>query len=188
MEYSLVRDDIQNGDVLAFGYVRNSFFSQLISLWTRSRISHVGIAIRFYGRLCVIEALEGRGVRVFPVSNLLREGRKIYWYQIKIPRSLRRFEMCEYGLAQWGERYASPWQFIRSFSVFTKWVCDRLKIKRDTNKDRFFCSEFVVNCLLAVGINVDTDPAEMSPADVIELPCLIQRGILEWTGSSRPPS
>ena len=79
MDYSLVRDDIQNGDVLAFGYVRNSFFSQLISLWTRSRVSHVGIAIRFYGRLCVIEALEGRGVRVFPLSKLLRDGRKIYW-------------------------------------------------------------------------------------------------------------
>ena len=188
MEYSLVRDDIQNGDVLAFGYVRNSFFSQLISLWTRSRISHVGIAIRFYGRLCVIEALEGRGVRVFPVSNLLREGRKIYWYQIRIPRSLRRFEMCQYGLSHWGERYASPWQFIRSFSVLTKWICDRLKIKRDTNEERFFCSEFVVNCLQAIDIDVDADPAEMSPADVIELPCLLQRGILEWTGSSKPPS
>ena len=96
--------------------------------------------------------------------------------------------MCEYGLSHWGERYASPWQFVRSFSVLTKWVCDRLKIKRDTNEKRFFCSEFVVNCLIAVGLDVEDDPARMSPADVIELPCLLQRGILEWTGSSRRPS
>jgi len=187
MDYSRVRDDIQNGDVLAFGYVRYSLFSQLIRLWTRSSISHVGIAVRFYGRLCVIEALEGRGVRVFPVSTLLAKGRKIVWYKTVIPQKLSRFEICQYGLSHWGKRYASPWQFIRSFSVLTKWICDKLKIKRDTNDERFFCSEFVVNCLLAVKLDVAGDPAEMSPADVIELPCLLKRGVLEWTGSSKRP-
>ena len=187
MNYSRVRDDIQNGDVLAFGYVRYSLFSQLIRLWTRSSISHVGIAVRFYGRLCVIEALEGRGVRVFPVSTLLAKGRKIVWYKTVIPQKLSRFEICQYGLSHWGKRYASPWQFIRSFSVLTKWICDKLKIKRDTNDERFFCSEFVVNCLLSVKLDITDDPAEMSPADVIALPCLLKRGVLEWTGSSKRP-
>lgn len=188
MDYSLIRDDIQNGDVLAFGYVRRSFFSQLISLVTRSRISHVGIAIRFYNRLCVIEALEGRGVRVFPISTLLKQGRKIVWYQTRVPVGVKRFEICESALRHWGKRYASPWQFLRSFSLLTKRICDRLGIQVDTNEERFFCSEFVVDCLSGAGIQIDADAAEMSPADVIELPCLLARGTLEWTGSSTQPS
>ena len=157
MDYSLIRDDINNGDVLAFGYVRTSIFSQLISLVTRSRISHVGIAIRFYGRLCVIEALEGHGVRVFPISTLLREGRKIWWYQLRFPHSkLRRFELCEFALRHWGKR--------------------------------FFCSEFVVSALKHAGVEIEVDAASMSPADVIELPCILQRGVLEWTTDSKQPS
>ena len=189
MDYSLVRDDINNGDVLAFGYVRTSIFSQLISLVTRSRISHVGIAIRFYGRLCVSEALEGHGVRVFPISTLLREGRKIWWYQLRFPHSkLRRFELCEFALRHWGKRYASPWQFVRTFSLVTRRICDLLKIKRDTNEDRFFCSEFVVSALKHAGVEIEVDAASMSPADVIELPCILQRGVLEWTTDSKRPS
>ena len=184
MDYSLVRDDIQNGAVLAFGYIRKSFFSQLISLVTRSRISHVGIVIRFYKRLCVIEALEGRGVRVFPISMLLKKGRKIVWYQTRIPVGLERFSICEYAMKHWGKRYASPWQFVRSFSLLTKRICDRLGIQVDTNEERFFCSEFVVDCLSESGLEINAVAAEMSPADVIELPCLLQRGVLEWTGSS----
>jgi uncharacterized protein YycO len=188
MEYSLVRDGLRNGDVLAFRYDPKSFFSQLISFRTRSRISHVGILVRFYDRLCVVEALEGRGVRVFPVSTLLKQGRTLVWYQTTLPVNLNRFAICNAALSHWGQRYASPWQFVRSFGLLTRWICDRLKIKRDTNKERFFCSEFVVTCLQEAGIDIDADPATMSPGDVIELPCLIQRGVLEWTGSSKPPS
>lgn len=188
MEYSLVRSGIQNGDVLAFRYDPKSFFSQLISFRTRSRISHVGICVRFYDRLCVVEALEGRGVRVFPVSTILKKGRTLVWYQTVVPISINRFDVSEAALSHWGQKYASPWQFVRSFGLLTRWICDRLKIKRDTNDKRFFCSEFVVTCLQEAGIEINEDPAMMSPADVIELPCIIQRGVLEWTGSSRQPS
>ncbi len=42
MRYTDTRDLINDGDVLAFRGTR--LFSRLIKLWTRSRVSHVGVA------------------------------------------------------------------------------------------------------------------------------------------------
>lgn len=188
MDYSVVRTGIEEGDVLAFHFDPGSIFSQLISFRTRSRVSHVGFAVKVHGRVCVIEAIEGRGVRVFPLSMVLKQGRKVDWYHTDVPRTSWRWTISNEALSHWGRKYASPWQFVRSFGLVTRWVCDRLGVARDTNDKRFFCSEFVVSCLKRSGIMIDGDSALMSPGDVIELPCLVRRGTLEWITNSKQKS
>ena len=185
MDYKKVRSRIANGDVLAFHYSRTSLFSQLISLRTRSRISHVGMVMRVNGRVAVIEALEGAGVRVYPVSKILSSGRKLEWYALR--PGLDRREIVHEALGHWGQKYASPWQFVRSFSWLTKWCLDKWDIRNDISTKRFFCSEFVAHCLKAGGLEDDTAPSLMAPADICELECLERKGKLGWTNSGSAP-
>jgi len=186
IDYRKARSKIANGDVIAFHYARRSLFSQLISLWTRSRISHVGLVMRVNGRVAVIEALEGWGVRVYPISRILSSGRQIEWYALR--PGVDRREIVHEALAHWGQRYASPWQFIRSFSVLTKWTLDKWGIRNDISTKRFFCSEFVAHCLKAGGLEDDTAPSLMAPADICELDCLERKGKLVWKNSGSAPA
>ena len=178
MRYQDHRPLIQDGDVVAFQVARWSLFSQVISIWTRSKFSHVGIVMWVRGRLAGIEALEGVGVRIHPLSHLVRT-RRINWFQIT-DDNIDREKITTAALSRWGARYASPWQFIRSFSVVTTWVCDRLGVQYDTNPDRFFCSEYVMHCLQQAGYEGDsTTVSRATPDDITRLTCLQHRGLLQ---------
>ena len=176
IDYPSAREDIKDGDVLAFRLVSRSLFSQLISIVTRSRVTHVGLAVWYRDRLCVLEALEGKGVRLHPLSMLLATGRDIDWYQLDAHDN-RRMVIISRAFTHWGKRYASPLQFLRSWGVITSALCNWLHIPIDTNGDRFFCSEFIAH----VFGDVD-DAAKRSPQDIIERTDLRRRGPLKWTG------
>ena len=187
MKYTAARDLIQDGDVLAFRGTR--LFSRLIKLWTRSRVSHVGIACWMHGRLTVVEALEPGGVRVYPLSRYVGRGCEVDWYQVDQPATdvmthgaLDRQEIVAFALSKWGLRYASPWQFLRSWGWLSRMIAERRGLPADTNPERFFCSELALDALRAGGYQgegYEKPAAETSPADVIELPCLRRRGRLE---------
>ena len=187
MKYTDARDLIQDGDVLAFRGTR--LFSRLIKLWTRSRVSHVGIACWMHDRLTVVEALEGVGVRVYPLSRYVGRGCDVDWYQVDQSANdvlahgaLDRRAVVAFALSKWGLRYASPWQFLRSWGWLSRRVSESRGLPVDTNPDRFFCSELALDALRAGGYRgegYDKAAAETSPADVIELPCLRRRGRLE---------
>ena len=178
MNYQQHRSNIQQGDVVAFQFAPWSIFSQVISIWTRSKFSHVGIVMKVHGRLAVIEALEGVGVRIHPLSRLIKT-RKIHWFQVT-DDNIDRDEITRSALTRWGCKYASPWQFIRSFSLVTSWLCDRLGVDRDTNPNRFFCSEYVMHCLHQAGYQGDSPAhANTTPDDITRLPCLQHQGLLE---------
>jgi hypothetical protein len=180
IDYKVARDQIKDGDVLAFRLDRLSIFSQLISLVTRSRVTHVGFAVRYRNRLCVLEALEGKGVRLHPVSIIIATGRDVDWYQLQAADN-KRMVVVARAFNHWGKRYASPLQFLRSWGVITSALCDWLRIPIDTNEQRFFCSEFVHRCLKPKSI----EAAKMAPADIIELPELKRMGTLKWTGDMK---
>ena len=187
MKYAAARDLIQDGDVLAFRGTR--LFSRLIKLWTRSRVSHVGVACWMHGRLTVIEALEPGGVRVYPLSRYVSRGHDVDWYQVNQPTTdvlshgaLDRQKIVSFALSKWGLRYASPWQFFRSWGWLSRKIAERRGLPADTNPERFFCSELALDALRAggyQGVGYDKPSAETSPADVIELPCVRRRGRLE---------
>lgn len=65
--YKLVRADIKSGDLLA--WEGRSIFSLAIRLWTRSTVTHVGIAWVHQGRVFVLEAKEHKGVRMSALSR-----------------------------------------------------------------------------------------------------------------------
>ena len=156
MKYTDTRDLIQDGDVLAFRGTR--LFSRLIKLWTRSRVSHVGVSCWMHGRLTVVEALEGVGVRVYPLSRYVAQGSHIDWYQVDQPEddvvdhgTLDRQKIVAFALSKWGLRYASPWQFLRSWGWVSRRIAQRRGLSSDTNPNRFFCAEWVWAALRAGG-------------------------------------
>ena len=182
MQYKSNRGRIQDGDVLAFR--GTAAFSRLIQWRTRARVSHVGFAVwlRHWDRLAVLEAMEPGGIRLHPLRQRLAAGEWVDWYKLNDSR-VHRATVVEAAFEHWGKRYASPWQFVRSWGVLSRWLGDRLGRDSDTNPERFFCSELVAHCLQRAGYAIDDpawkDPARMAPADVIELPVLHRMGKLE---------
>lgn len=71
MDYRECRkEEISNGDLLFCG--GNYWFSKVIRyLSGKSKASHVGIIYWWNGRLMLLESVEGKGVRIVPVSQYL---------------------------------------------------------------------------------------------------------------------
>lgn len=177
--YDKVRLKMKPGDVLLFE--GRGFWPWLIRWRTASRITHTGFVFEVHGRLACLEAAEGVGVRVFPLREYLRAGHKIYWCRLlDIDYGISRDGVMEYALAQWGKRYASPSQFVRSFGLLGRCIAKWLGLPLDTNKERFFCSELVVAALLYGGWEPERkrDPATVSPGDLQFETCLKMEGEL----------
>lgn len=183
MHYFDVRDQIQNGDVLLF---RGSLLhSRIIQRWTRSVYSHVGLAlwIRTDGvkRLMVIEAMEGRGVQLFPLSEYLQRGDHVDWFAIT-EKSIQRDKVVAWAMARLGRDYASPWQFLRSFGFLTKRIANYLGLPTKVDHNRWFCSWFAAQALRAGGwvppANERLPPELYTPGDIALFPCLQRRGQL----------
>lgn len=191
MDYAAARPHIATGDVLFFR--GKLLHARIIQRWTRSVYSHVGIAvwIRADGvrRLCVLEALEGHGVRLYPLSRYIRRGDAVDWWSVAVD-GFDRDKAVGWALMQLGARYASPWQFLRSFSVLTKRVCDWLGLPTRIDADRWFCSAYSVQFLLAGGWRPDADlhvdAYRAAPGDAARLPCLRMRGPLTFHADSVP--
>lgn len=67
MKYKKAKKQIKNGDLIAFS--GSSAFSSIVKFFTRSKFSHVGIAIFRGKNLFIFEALEGKGVQITRASN-----------------------------------------------------------------------------------------------------------------------
>ena len=106
MKLADAQSTIATGDVFLFE--GTSFFGRWIKLHTRSRFSHVGISlwIKVDGlrRLCVIEALEPWGVRLYPMDHYLgicrKRGTVCHWFALKSEFGIDREKVAGYGLAQ----------------------------------------------------------------------------------------
>jgi len=182
MDYNANRHEIRDGDVLAFR--GTAAFSRLIQWRTRARVSHVGFAVWLeqWDRLAVLEAMEPGGIRLHPLRKRLADGEWVDWYRLDDDQ-VDRSALVSAAFEHWGKRYASPWQFLRSWGWVSRMVFDKLGRPSDTNPDRFFCSELVALCLTRAGYVCDdpvwTTPATMAPADIVELPVLRRMGKLE---------
>jgi hypothetical protein len=150
IHYHAVRHHIRSGDVLL---LRNasSLISRIIQLWTGSVYSHAGIAVWWslgrVKRLCIIEAV-WTGVRVYPVSEYLKQGQLLDWYVADDTR-VSPDHVAQHALIYWGARYVALAQMFVSFC----WPVRRLYnwLAGDSaiplNKQRWFCSELVTDSL-----------------------------------------
>lgn len=183
MDYAHVRSEIATGDLLLFR--GRHPISRVIQWRTKSVFSHVGIAvwvqIENTKRLGVLEAKEGWGVRLYPLSQCLEIGDHVDWFRV-VDSSIDSTVAAGWAMEQWGKQYASLWQFIRSFGLFglSKRLLDALRIPTKVDHDRWFCSCFAAQFLLAGGWHPDedVDPSLTPPGDVALFPCLHRRGVL----------
>jgi hypothetical protein len=77
MDYSLARDQIKSGDVIALSHDQwGSWYDlqiQAVRMFTESEYSHIALAWVFAGRVFLIESVEPV-VRILPLSNLADKG------------------------------------------------------------------------------------------------------------------
>ena len=189
MDYHVARQHIKNGDILLVRGTR--IYSRVIQFCTRSVYSHVGIAhwIKTDGttRLAVCEAMEGQGVRLFPLSEYLARGVDVDWYPIT-DDSINRDKVVAWAMQRWGKDYASPLQFLRSFGLVTKRIADWLRIPTRVDRDRYFCSWFSAEALKHGGWQPesidDKPPCLMTPGDIALFTCLGRGGRLVLGGKA----
>lgn len=181
MRYEDARGAIDTGDLLFFR--GRLLHSHVIQVWTRSVYSHVGVAVWIevgsIRRLFVVEALEGKGVRLYPLSRYISAGEEVDWYAVTDP-DFERSKAAGWALAQVGLHYASPWQMLRSFGLITKRICDWLGLPTKIDSNRWFCSCYAVRLLMAGGVTFDehVDPSLTPPGQVALLTCLRRMGAL----------
>jgi hypothetical protein len=182
MRYEEARQQIANGDLLFFR--GTALHSRIIQRWTRSCYSHVGVAlwVKAAGRrdrLCVIEAIEGRGIRVEPLRIQLEQGNAVDWFQL-VDGSIDRERVADWALDRWGLEYASARQLLRSFVTVP--LCSLVGLPTRIDKDRWFCSYFAASALRHGGWNPPADdrvPPELAaPGDVALFTCLHRVGPL----------
>lgn len=159
---------LQTGDVLAFR--GNGFWSRLIRLRTKSRITHVGVVfVTAVGELrfeqC-IEAKEGRGVRQVVLEDYLAK-----WQRVDVYRPQGVHDGAVNWLLRQGQQgYASVWQFVWSWGWLSSWLRRCFGAGLDLDVDRAHCSELVSRFLLRCGYELPDEPPAMSPGDVVDLP------------------
>lgn len=147
-------------------------WSRVIRLRSQSVWSHVGIVIEHAGDRWVIEALEGKGVRLVPFRCWWVWKGQVAVATVKGLSEESVRNATSFAMQVVGCEYASPWQFLRSFGFLTRWLCRVFRVRHDLEGDRFFCSELVAHALLKAGIALPAVPAEMSPGDIASLPGL----------------
>lgn len=176
-----VQSEIQPGDILLFR--GRLIHSRIISRFTRSVYSHVGIAHRPHSAgvesLDVLEAREGAGVITFPLHKYLQAGIAVDWYRIG-DTSIDRDAVVRWAWERRGNRYASYRQILRSFVTLP--LAELLGLDTEIDKGRWFCSWFAASALAAGGWAPAADdavPAHLTtPGGVALFPCLHRQGPL----------
>lgn len=180
MLYHEVKNQIRDGDFIFFR--GSALYTRVISMWTTSRYSHVAVAVWIKRRLFVAEAVEGRGVQLYPLDKYLRNGCRVDWFRLSDPR-VDRSLVVKWFIDRVGNKYASPRQLLRSFVTvpIANWCGIGTKIDRD----RWFCSFASVEALRAgcgaLAAEIIQEEAETaSPGDVSYIPALHIQGTLQW--------
>ena len=182
MDYLEARKLIQTGDILSCE--GTAFYSHIIKFITKSPITHVGIAvwIRFpdenADRLAIIESHAMKGVRIAPLSEILREdywkhGGKVYWQKISDPR-INGHDVAANALKRWNKSYANWYQFLVLGSFTLKTIRYLRGKSMDTDKNSQHCSELVTRALMEAGYRHGLDPSITTPSDVSSFACLAE--------------
>jgi hypothetical protein len=121
-KYPAVRSTINSGDIVA--YSSKSWVGTLVRMVTGQTYSHVGIIIREYDRVMVIESVEGKGVIKRPLSD----NEEFYLIRHSIP-----FEQAEImrAHAELGKSYSYLDALLAGLGFKT------------LNDDKWQCAEFV---------------------------------------------
>lgn len=164
--YSFVREELRPGDVIAFS--GRGWVSKVIKLFTRSKVSHVGIVLEIseQGRVMVMESttLGGKkGVQVNRLSQRVSQYKgEMWWLPLNsvVKESMDMAAFWHFLWEQDGKKY-DTWQALKSALP---------SVIRREHFDKMFCSELVAGALEAAGAIPELNASEMTPDDVVELP------------------
>lgn len=121
--YKDIRHLIKHGDT--FATASPALFSRLIRLFTRSKVSHVGVFVGVGDRLYIVEAMEGSGVRAMPASTRFEEERLSVYRGGNLDEELVQKDI--------GRKYDLKGALLANY--------------KDTKSDIKFCSEAVAQWL-----------------------------------------
>jgi len=188
MRYEDVRLQIQTGDILScqgtaiysniirkWGGLKNWFWR---GDWKEDQFTHTGIAIWIQlngdDRLCILEAHIFKGIRLNPLSEVLKEywkpGGRVYWQAV---HGIDGTVVAQEALKNWTKAYPSLFQFLIAGSSVARWIRKRVFRKgADTNGDKYHCSELASRSLIHAGFKWNMPPAATTPQMVSEFSCL----------------
>lgn len=167
------RHQLRNGDLLLFRGTRP--FSRAVQIWTRSPYSHVGVVCESYcgtrKRLDVLEAMEGTGIRQYPLTKYLETPHQMVdLFRVDTP-TISGDAMVDFILDRRGTGYA--WrQLLRSFVTFP--LAELFGRADQVESERRFCSYLVAEALLAAGYAPKNPeafvPHTIAPGDLTRIP------------------
>lgn len=143
--YQLARTKIQTGD--CYGTFATALFSRLIRLFTKSKVSHVGIFIWIKNRLFCVETMEWKGCIIVPASNRLTTS--FYWGKVYSP--YKKEEIIENAIDEVGRA---------DYSLVGAILAPLFDTKHSDN----ICSEYVARVL---GLEFDQLNRGILPIDVM---------------------
>ncbi|HOT98189.1 MAG TPA: YiiX/YebB-like N1pC/P60 family cysteine hydrolase [bacterium] len=178
LDYASTRADIRDGDILL--YESDTFYSRIIKKVTHSRYTHAGIAVWWFERLMVMEAV-GSGVGVTPLSvGIKKHKARVHWFTAVRPLTEeQRRQMIMKGQEELGKKY-DLWHAIWvGIKLLFNWEPERRDALRKEKK--FFCSAYVAHVYNACGIDLKCglSDSSMVPEDIATSTELTDRGILK---------
>ena len=114
--YSEYKTSIETGDI--FCTMSPAPFSRLIRWWTGSTISHCGVFLWLWGRLMIVEMMEGKDCQLIPASNRFANESFYHWKPYECRTNLDDF--ISDVMADVGKVKYSVWLAFISFFVITK--------------------------------------------------------------------
>lgn len=190
IKYSELRPQLKVGDVIAFS--GKSIISNLIKFATRSDISHVGIVLESnspeLGHMVhIIESTSLAttpdvitkelfvGVQIQQLSRRLEtEEGQVYYVPLKSPIG----EYNKAAMVDW-LRYKhtqrTPYDSVQALGSGLD-LLDGLGLENEIDFSKLFCSELVTKALQLAGkVDLEINPSEMTPEDVMKFDCLGER-------------
>lgn len=170
-----------DGDLLLFK--GRSPISLFIRFWTTSPYAHVGVVVWHEGSPHFVEARLGHLVTMRPVEDALSWSDCPDWYRIDpsfhmlgdgsvVERGIDRAAVAIRAKSFVGKKYASFWQFVRSFSSLTSRILDAIGFRSDVDPCGVHCSDLSLECLKFGGLqwSDSIDSCRSTPGDIATLP------------------
>lgn len=179
LPYGEARALIQSGDLLLFR--SRGWIASLIRWATRSRYSHVGLAVWTFGRLMVAESRELRGCRLVPLSAAIGAAH-VDLYQVGDATADARSKVVGAALERLGQAYG--WGSIVRMAlgrlILLRW---RRRYSEDDQLPpgtHLVCSAYVAACWRLAGVDLVPNLADSStePGDLARSSRLVMIGEL----------
>lgn len=176
VSYSLLRDQIDDGDVILFR--GNAELSHVISDISQSAYSHAGLVLTWYGRRMLLSAEMPR-VQAIPLSlKVATYNGRIDWYKLT-PEAREKLDiqrLAVEALTNLGVEYGTG----KLFDLASHFILGTEANDDDANPTTLVCSQYVSRCFRLAGMDLSlkSDLATV-PGEIAVSPYLCYQATLQ---------